>query len=123
MKITSNESLLTVALHTLEARILPELAGDTQASAHILKQVLGELLKRELATPPLLVGEIETGEALAARIEAFCGEAGIALPAGSLSGDAPSTTSSFATLAARCAAALEMSADLATESIISDLFT
>ena len=102
MKIGSNESYLAVALHTLEAKIAPELtSNDAQASAQILKQVLGELLKRELTTPPLLIGEIETGNALAVRIEAFCTEAGIAAPSRLPAPTAPiSVDVSFAALAA-----------------------
>ena len=102
MKIGSNDSYLAVALHTLETKIAPELtSSDAQASAQILKQVLGELLKRELTTPPLLIGEIETGHAIADCIEAFCAEAGISVSARTPAPTAPiAADTSFAGLAA-----------------------
>jgi len=78
MKITGTDTYLQVALHTLETKIAPELkSGEAQASAEILKQVLGELIKREHATAPLLAEHVTAGEQLAGRMAAFCRKAQI----------------------------------------------
>ena len=82
MRITDNATYLRVALHTLQGKIAPELtSGDGQAAAAMIGQVLGELLKRETASPALLAEQVAAGQALAGRLAAFAAANGIALPA------------------------------------------
>lgn len=99
MKITDNATYLRVALHTLQNRIVPELAsGDAQAAAAMVGQVLGELIKRDIAAPSLLAQQIAAGAAIAARLAALATANGIAV---SDPGDAPSEAGGFSALAAR----------------------
>jgi aminoglycoside phosphotransferase (APT) family kinase protein len=86
MKITDTPTYLHLAMATLETKIAPELSGaEAQASAEMLKQLLGELLRREQSSSSMLTEQLRGGEALMARMRAFCVEAGIdphaALPA------------------------------------------
>lgn len=102
MRISTTDGFLSVALHTLQNKILPALpAGDSQAAAAILGQVLTDLLKRERQTPELLTAQLDSGAALLMRLEALCGRLGLDANA---AGDAPAETeeqSGFAGLVAR----------------------
>lgn len=77
MKSTETSHYLAVALQSLEKILLPELSSpDAKATAEIMRQVLGELLKREHFTPRLLDEHIAEGELLAERMAALLTELG-----------------------------------------------
>lgn len=72
MRISSTEKYISLALHTLERSIVPELqSSDAKASAEMVKMVLGEILKRESFTPGLLEKQLAEGNALVREMEAF----------------------------------------------------
>jgi hypothetical protein len=77
MKISSTEKYISVALHSLEQIIVPELSSnEAKATAEIMKQVLAELLKRESFTPRLLDEQIAEGRVLVEHMAAFHREVG-----------------------------------------------
>jgi aminoglycoside phosphotransferase (APT) family kinase protein len=77
MKISDTESYLTLALHSLDQVIAPELTSDgAKATAEIVKQVLGELLHRERAAPQTLVDQLATGRLLADKMADLCAASG-----------------------------------------------
>ncbi|MCS0631217.1 phosphotransferase family protein [Telluria mixta] len=72
MRISSTEKYISLALHTLESSIVPELQStDAKAGADMVKMVLGEILKREDFTPRVLEQNLADGNALVQELEAF----------------------------------------------------
>jgi aminoglycoside phosphotransferase (APT) family kinase protein len=77
MKISSTEKYLSATLHSLETILAPELVSSkAKATAEIMKQVLGELLKREHFSPRLLDEQVAEGRVLAERMTTFGREVG-----------------------------------------------
>ncbi|MCK9285850.1 MAG: phosphotransferase family protein [Rhodocyclaceae bacterium] len=77
MKISSTEKYISLALHSLEHILAPELIShEAKATAEIMKQVLHELLKREHYTPRLLDEHLAEGRVLADRMAALKQELG-----------------------------------------------
>jgi len=95
MRITTTETFLRVASHTLETKLMPELTtSEGKASAEILRQLIVELLRREGAAYHLVEDLLASGTDILVRLRAFCASAGIAGGTGSASatpdtGDTP----------------------------------
>jgi aminoglycoside phosphotransferase (APT) family kinase protein len=71
MKLSSTDSYLSLALHSLEHVIAPELSSSgAKATAEIMKQVLAELLQRERSGPHILADQLRAGRLLADKMAA-----------------------------------------------------
>ena len=78
MKNTDTSQYIAVAMHSLEDILMPDLtSSDAKAAAEIMRQVMGELLKREHFTPRLLNEQIAEGQVLAQRMSALLLELGV----------------------------------------------
>ncbi|MBP8155177.1 MAG: phosphotransferase family protein [Nitrospira sp.] len=75
MEISSSEKYLSLVLNSLENIVMPALdAGDTKATAEIMKGVLLDLIKRERFTPRLLAEHIAQGRVVARSLATLVAE-------------------------------------------------